>query len=222
MIIKVLFSRYSFAVLYTALSINVFSQWICGTMVSPSSPSINDDIKVIVSAGFPFGYGPTCPSLDTVELFYNGNEVRLELYYDISGVWPLVGCSTTDTANTGNWSAGNYQLFLYSNTIFDSDTNFHQDGDTLEIQVNDQAGLQSSDIAGFLKIYPNPARNSIFIDKPDKLKFSSIELYDLTGTFIRKFKNNSEYLNLEGINPGLYQLIFNTEHSQFHQKLFII
>lgn len=220
--IKALFSRYSLVILYSVLSANVFSQWICGTAVSPFTPSVKDDINVIVSAGFPFGYQSTCPSLDTFEIFYNGDEVRLELYYDISGAWPQVGCSSTDTANTGKWSAGNYQLILYSNTIFDSDTNFHQDNDTLKIKVYDQAGLQYSEMEGSLKIYPNPARYLVFVDKPYDLKFSSVELYDLTGTLIKKFKSNSGYLNLEGISPGLYQLIFNTVHGRACRKLLIM
>ena len=67
-----------------------------------------------------------------------------------------------------------------------------------------------------INIYPNPVKSILNIKTDDKIK--TIELYDEIG---RKVKNlsNSNVINLENLNKGIYYLKIQTEKSSSVEKI---
>ncbi|MBC8464625.1 MAG: hypothetical protein H8D62_03005 [Bacteroidetes bacterium] len=56
-----------------------------------------DGIEIEVFAAFSFGYGPTCPELDSAIYYLDNNVLYINTYYDVSGYWPAAFCTRIDT-----------------------------------------------------------------------------------------------------------------------------
>lgn len=57
-----------------------------------------------------------------------------------------------------------------------------------------------------IKIYPNPAKDKIYINNTENIKIESISIIDLKGKNIMKFERNKTELDLSGISTGIYLL----------------
>lgn len=75
----------------------------------------------MVSAFFPFGFGNTCPALTGNGVTQLGSIAVLDLYYNTSGPWPQVGCTTTSPIAYA-LPMGTASLWLRLRNIMDGDT----------------------------------------------------------------------------------------------------
>ncbi|MEZ4791089.1 MAG: hypothetical protein R2811_13850 [Flavobacteriales bacterium] len=105
----------------SALPKDGIGQWITALDVHHSAC---DSLSVSVVVFFPFGYGGTCPGLQGQAHTSEAGLTTVDLYYDISGPWPQVGCTTSDEV----------QVTLPVGTdIVRVDTYGIMDGDTSEV-----------------------------------------------------------------------------------------
>lgn len=68
-----------------------------------------------------------------------------------------------------------------------------------------------------INIYPNPAKESIFIDNKKKLHFDQLEIYDMQGRLVRKMQYTS-HVELSSIDKGVYMLRLSDEKRQVTKK----
>ncbi len=80
-----------------------------------------EGFSAMVSAFFPFGYGSTCPQLSGSTLSQSGSIAVLDLYYNTSGPWPQVGC-TTASPIAAVLPFGTSALWLRLRNVMDGDT----------------------------------------------------------------------------------------------------
>lgn len=68
-----------------------------------------------------------------------------------------------------------------------------------------------------IKIYPNPASTTIYIDKPINIDFQEIKIIDMNGRAIETIKNNFNEININSLNKGIYilQLILNNNQTEY-------
>lgn len=76
------------------LSSGATAQQIVGFQITEASC---DTLHAEISVFFPFGAGEACPALSGTLIWPGDATNFISLYYDISGVWPQVGCTTTTT-----------------------------------------------------------------------------------------------------------------------------
>ncbi len=87
-------------------------------------------------------------------------------------------------------------------------------------------GVDQEQDAGFV-VYPNPAREEVFVNLSDALANSSrIELSDLTGRTILSqvvsSNNSTQRLNVSDLPSGIYQVIIYHETGRFSKKLSLV
>lgn len=72
-----------------------------------------------------------------------------------------------------------------------------------------------------LDIYPNPAKDLLFIKNTEKLEITSIALYNANGQLIRQFDKMADQFDISGISSGCYTFQIVTETGLITRKLMI-
>ncbi|MBC8489033.1 MAG: T9SS type A sorting domain-containing protein [Bacteroidetes bacterium] len=202
--------------------ININAQWFYyEPVILPEIPSSNDSIFVINPIEFPFGYEETCPTLVFYSKTIIDSTINLDLFYDISGAWPQVGCISLDTCLLGVLNTGYYSLMISTNTIFYEDTIFHIDSDTLEFNVANSSAIMDFRLISIIKIYPIPTDNLLHIEIPEWINFKTLTLYNLQGKKIAVFNPNLNKLDVSEIDYGLYILDILTNKGNVKKKVLI-
>jgi uncharacterized repeat protein (TIGR01451 family) len=55
-----------------------------------------------------------------------------------------------------------------------------------------------------LSLFPNPAKNSVWLDLPDAEKSESVKVFDVKGVLMLESKFNAGELNIQCLKPGIY------------------
>lgn len=137
------------------------SQSIVNVKILPENPTNQDTVELYSGVFFTFGAPSSCPPLSGCIIIKEDSFVLLNLFFDISGPWPQFGCASCDTSKIGKLDAGNYLMCIIVNTIFESDTNFLEDADTLEFTVINSNVIYESEMVNEVVIYPNPAKDYV-------------------------------------------------------------
>jgi len=77
--------------------------------------------------------------------------------------------------------------------------------DTCRFTINAPA-LSTYKIADNIFIYPNPAKDKIFISDNELLKGAECSVYDLYGRILKVEKISADYINLDNLTSGIYFL----------------
>lgn len=72
---------------------------------------------------------------------------------------------------------------------------------------------------GFVKVYPNPATSVVYFEYPQSLLPGQVSLYEISGKQLLSTEENS--INVSGISPGVYMLVFDFPDQRLFQKLLI-
>jgi len=72
-----------------------------------------------------------------------------------------------------------------------------------------------------INIFPNPADNILIVENLNHTLLKSIKLVDLKGNIIEEFNTDHENLNLNGIKPGSYILLLETENINIKKKIIV-
>ncbi|HTN45673.1 MAG TPA: T9SS type A sorting domain-containing protein [Flavipsychrobacter sp.] len=73
----------------------------------------------------------------------------------------------------------------------------------------------------FIKVYPNPAKDRIFIDSELSLPIQRISLVDVTGRILLEKDGNVRQINLSQVMPGTYFLKLQTSEGLLVKKLIV-
>ena len=75
-----------------------------------------------------------------------------------------------------------------------------------------------------IEIYPNPARDYINIKWPPGLQADrfNVQIYSLQGSLIYRQYQDHPQINVSSIQPGIYILQVNTDHSATYTTKLII
>ena len=102
--------------------------------------------------------------------------------------------------------------FPVSSVEFDPERDLVSKNNTVALNLDTQILREN------LKLYPNPAKNLLFLDKPDDLEIYSIKLYSNLGQFLNEY-DFSKTLELENLSTGLYLFVFESDQGVFHKTL---
>lgn len=190
-------------------------QMICSIEVIPDNPSVKDDILIITNVLFNFGSPGTCPPLSFYTLEFKVTTLDLNLYFDVSGVWPQYECNSIDSKAIGMLDTGNYTLKVILNHIWYQDTILSIDSAFYDFTVSGTANTNDSRVSELISFYPNPASDYVIFgieppllaayplrDYPD----NGIQIYNLMGQKVEEIqlKDPETIWNCTGVKPGVY------------------
>lgn len=70
-------------------------------------------------------------------------------------------------------------------------------------------------------VYPNPSNNGFFIKVKNGVNVASCQVYNLQGSKLLDFSNNSEYVDTKSLMSGVYFLTINTDKGNVTEKIII-
>jgi hypothetical protein len=70
-----------------------------------------------------------------------------------------------------------------------------------------------------IKIYPNPAKGSLHIEKLEQIKIERLFLMDISGKVVRNFNRKDVSLDVSGLSRGNYLLQIVSKEGQFAKKV---
>ncbi len=72
------------------------------------------------------------------------------------------------------------------------------------------------------RLYPVPAKEYTIISLPNGTARADIKLYDMNGRLLKsKTMVNGEKIQLDGIQPGLYNVLIAVKEKQYYERLII-
>ncbi|MDQ3101133.1 MAG: hypothetical protein M3R08_07085 [Bacteroidota bacterium] len=182
----------------TCFGAGTFSQELINIQVIEGSC---DSLFAEVSVFFPFGSGNSCPSLTGITVLPGDVTAIVGLYYDVSGVWPQVGCTTT-TDIAIPLPPGNPLVNLGTFNIMDGDTS-QVVSDTL-LQVCDTGtGIGEGLVTEYAP--------SLYV-QGDYLVFTQVstfqnarmEFFDTRGNLIRSERRTADRVYIGALPAGVY------------------
>jgi len=72
-----------------------------------------------------------------------------------------------------------------------------------------------------IELYPNPAKDVLFLDVNDGLELSSITMFDVIGNMILEINNPENTIHLNSLDTGFYIVDIRTNRGQVIEKLII-
>jgi len=156
-----------------------------------------DTLYAQISVFFPFGAGSTCPPLSGYAVLPGGATALISLYYDISGPWPTLGCTSTTTVAIPI-PPGNVQVLVGTFNIAEGDTSAMVSDSLLQVCV-----------LGLPDIAPNGHDLRIVHDEltwiqPLRSSGGSIEIIGNGGQLFRTCDVKDGRCWLGDLAPGVY------------------
>ena len=73
------------------------------------------------------------------------------------------------------------------------------------VTVNDNVGLNSSNLYRHISIFPNPTKDQVYI-QTENCKFGNITIFDLSGRgiFLKTIQSNAESVDISSFAKGVY------------------
>ena len=102
----------------------------------------------------------------------------------------------------------------------------HQDGELVYMNPNytscymTNVSITELD-ASSIKVYPNPASGILIIANLNNLTIESITLFDYRGQSVRDFDAKNNFIDLAGINAGIYLLRLSSQEGEIIKKILI-
>lgn len=142
--------------------------------------------------------------------------------YSLDAISVGKGMSVNVSTGLFSWTPGNDDAGAHDVMVTVSDGSASA---SVDFTINVENVLGLSEPWGVVKIYPNPASESITVSLPENLATLHLRIMDLTGktiiSSILKSPQSSMNINLISLNPGLYHLQI-TNHDGFEiRKRFI-
>ena len=74
-----------------------------------------------------------------------------------------------------------------------------------------------------IKIYPNPANNFVYAEIPADMQFENVVVFSLNGALVlnQQITGQNVLLNIEGLNTGMYMIMFTSDAGSVVKKLII-
>lgn len=86
-------------------------------------------------------------------------------------------------------------------------------------------GIDENELSNYISVFPNPAKNELFIKNTNYVSIDSVELFDITGRLINK-QNFIDTLalytfNIKDLSKGMYVININVEGMTLTKKIII-
>jgi len=170
------------------------AQIIPQAAAQPIRPALTPLPGALISSLVPYGNNGYL-------LSYNLNNQNYQVRYN----WSNNGLYTFDFINPNGTTTSTYNGFI------PCDLQYAGQIDQNKKQLN------------FL-LFPNPARQIVYIEKPNFIEFNSIEstsIYTSTGKLLIMTPKFQHSISLENYPRGIYLVVINTNYGSFKQKLII-
>ncbi|MBD8081609.1 M28 family peptidase [Chryseobacterium caseinilyticum] len=79
---------------------------------------------------------------------------------------------------------------------------------------------EAQKISDQIKIYPNPAKNILYIETPSSVKNFAVEISDMSGKLVLKSENQNE-INISGISSGNYMCSISYNGEKISRKIIV-
>ena len=112
----------------------------------------------------------------------------------------------------------NGQVFTITVTFNVDNIQFDPEYDLISKDNSVVLGLEDEFTEIQFSVYPNPANDELFIQKPGDLEISDIKIYDVLGRLVKEYNMKSP-LDLESLSSGLHFMIFETSIGVIHKRL---
>jgi aminopeptidase YwaD len=145
---------------------------------------------------------------------------------------------TASEANSNSWKFKSYRLSDFISLtadmrfiveVQDKLTGSLTEGAIDKFEVVDSLTVGAATIydpIDQIQVYPNPARDMVYISCPESIFISSVEVCDLSGRkifeTIHDEKSNLMQLNLSELRPGFYMLRMDAEGRHLQRKLLVV
>ncbi len=182
------------------------TQFFNNPEIIPASPTNSDNVQILSEVWFSIGAGETCPELSSYTFSSEGTNLYLDLFYDISGAWPFVGCYNLENFTIGTLEPGSYDLILGTNSILYNDTTFNFDIDTITVNVQDANGIKSNIDMEMRIFVTNPAKDYIVIETNRPFVTMEYRLTNLQGVEVKPTNIYLDKIDVSSIPSGIYFL----------------
>lgn len=201
------------------IAIQSQAQFIQQISVVPQNPTVNDQVMVLVDAGFSSG---TCAENTQWGGFTTSNRYEASTLHCI-GMLTYI-CYDTDTFNLGSLPSGNYRFIVtvdaggYPSPC----TPGIAPGaiDSIDFTVSTGTGLIDSD-QHEISISPNPASETIHISGKNLEPGGFFIFTDVHGKLVQKIQSMAGEMNISGLSSGIYFVRFLSEKGMSRAARFV-
>lgn len=188
------------------LSLGVRSQTILQMRTQPTNPTVADSVTVLVDLQF----SSSGCQLDQQLLNINGTNITAGAHHCM-GVAAAI-CNVTDTFQLGRLNSGNYTFsftLTHHGGFGPCVPSFSiSDQDTLNFSVQSTLGLENHEAAVF-RVFPNPAKDRIFISTPERMITNRILIRSSLGKIVYETTQARTPFNVTQLSPGIYWVEIN-------------
>ncbi len=112
----------------------------------------------------------------------------------------------------------NGQIFTQPVTFTVNEIQFDTEYDLLSNNNTVLLGVDDLDLNNTLTVFPNPAQIEFYIQKPNDLTISNIQIYDVLGRMVKDIPYQDN-VNIEALSTGLHFVKFDTNKGVIHKTL---
>lgn len=148
----------------------------------------------------------------------SNNELSISSSYSSSATFEWAKCGETTIHSTDETfessESGDYQVTVTDGACV-------QVSPCVTVQLNDNSNITSYDWSDF-KVYPNPSNGIVFI-QGENLSSATLTIVDLSGkgVYSKVLEANSNELQLNSLNKGVYFVNIKTEKRSQTKKLIL-
>lgn len=111
---------------------------------------------------------------------------------------------------------------IYSITFLNNNNGIAVSGNEIFYTNNGGMGLQEHNtIEKNLIVYPNPAKNIIYLKNPENFPIQKIHILDIQGKLVKEYPGNAQQLDVADLMPGFYFLQMHTDNGKTTKKFLI-
>ena len=134
---------------------------------------------------------------------YDGNMIYVEGMNTLNN--PLLLCIQVD-----NEDAARSGLSPYDSWLKDQTTSYAADCQAF-------LGIEEELLKSAIKLFPNPARNTVTIDGNEHL-VKRVVIYAVSGKMIKRVESDFENIDLSGLAPGVYIFHITLEQGELYKR----
>jgi hypothetical protein len=188
--------------------------------IIPENPCPEDSVFLIKTLPYHYcwscHYNPDSCLFDSTKIEYTNDSILCNAYYRV--VWHPYGVDTYTYQKffIGILPMGYYHLLFTAFNFLEYVYSTMVEFEVVPCENKVSSFKKDSEF----KIYPNPAKDYLYIDRKNfNIKVRKIFLYGISGKKIKSFSPQSEKISLKGIPKGFYILDIVCKNENFNYKI---
>lgn len=173
----------------------------------------------LYNQGYPsYTVGWNQPSPTQVQIQINQTQSHPSVSYFEAPVPIRIIGTNNETLDIVLNNSTNGEVFLETVTFNVSDIQFDPEFDLISNSNSVLLGIDEEDLNLQLIVYPNPTKNQFFIQKPNNLSISNIQIFDVLGRMVTETSYQNS-VNIETLSTGLHFIKFETNKGSIYKRL---